>query len=153
MKKDSVLERRTVDIGLERFVMPRTTLLVSIAPQQLFRTDRLYVEECHGVTLDEVKIGNRSQHDSPVSTIFYSVPTTPKTIDRMRELIAKSRGVEPDWAALAFAWDDKADENAGLGQPVTWDTAEVGNLISMAFSNKGLDPVRLEIVLRGTSVR
>lgn len=105
-----------------------------------------------GVTLDEVLIGTRSQHVGPTSTLFYSVPTSAERLDRMRQLIASAKGYEPDVTALVQASCEE-DEPAGvLGLPVDWETCGGGNLISMMFSNKSVEPVRLFGVLRGVSL-
>jgi len=158
MKKEISVEdrmNRCVDLGFERIIMPGAGAIATIAPQNHFRTERLYIHECFGVTLDEVKIGNQSQMNPyhAVSTLFYSVPTNPKTIDRMMKLVREAEKYEPDMSSLQFAWDDKADPEAVLGLPVRWQTAEVGNMIALAFTNKSSEPVRLFGVLRGTSVR
>jgi len=142
-----------VDLGFERILLPGQAGIVSIAPQTLYRTERLFIRECFGVTLDDAKVGNQSQMNDnhPVSTLFYSVPSNPKTIDRIQKLLAEARKYEPDVSSLAFAWDEKPDPNSALGLPVRWDTAEVGNQISLFFTNKSAEPVRVFGVLRGSA--
>lgn len=144
--------KHTVDIGVERILMPATRHLVTIQPQSLFRAERLFIEERFGVTIDNAKVGNQDQHWYPCSTLFYSVPSNPKTIDKIQAMIREAKGVEPDYSMLDFVWDDEADPESAMGLPVRWDTAEVGNTISMLFSNKSCDPVRIVVVLRGTTV-
>lgn len=147
-------ESSPVDVGFERILMPNATRLVSFAPQNLFRVDRMFIERCSGVKLESVKVGNQSQMafehgEDGVSTVFYSVPSSPKTIDRMRKLIAEKHGMNPENEELDFAWDEQCDPDAALGLPVKFATAEVGNLITFRFNNKSHDPVRLTVVLRG----
>lgn len=138
-----------VDVGFERILMPAETRQVSFQPQRLFRADHLFIEEQFGVMLLGVKVGNRDQQWDPVSTLFYSVPSCPKTLDRIKKLIAKQRGQEPDIEMLQHVWADKADPAAALGLPVHWDSAEVGNVILLLFQNRSADPVRVTVVLRG----
>jgi hypothetical protein len=141
------------DLGFERILAPGSSGSVSISPQCIFRVERVFIRECFGVTLDEVRIGNQGQADInyPVSTLFYSVPSNPKTLDRIQRLLSESAMYEPDIASLQFAWDTKTDPDSILGLPVRWDTASVGNLISLFLTNKSSEPVRVFGVLRGTS--
>lgn len=140
-----------MDLGFERIIMPGASAVASVAPQVLFRVERLYIHECFGVTLDNVQVGRQSQVNSnhPVSTLFYSVPSNPKTIDRIRSILAATSQYEPDVESLAFAWDEMADPESAMGLPVQWQTANVGNLISLYFTNKSSEPVRVFGVLRG----
>ena len=141
---------RILDGGLNAVLEPGRTTIVQLQPQCLFRAERLWISECFGVTLDNVKIGNASQSWEPVSTLFYSVPSNPKTIDQIRSLIVALKGREPAYSDLVV-WDDKTDPEAVLGLPVKWDTCEIGNMISLFFTNKGTEPVTILGVIRGTA--
>lgn len=144
---------RIADIGFERVLMPGDKRIVQVQPQALCRVTHLFIERRENIMLDEVNVGNQKQQAvdwSSVSTLFYSLPSSPKTLDRIRALIREVAGKDPPYDWTNFAWDEAADPDVIMGLPVTWDTAKVGNVISLCFTNRGAEPARVTGVMRAT---
>ena len=153
MKLELLKIRRTIDLGGDVILLPGEKRTFDLCPQELFRSERLFIEEEFGVTLEEVKIGTRTVKPDAISTLFYSVPTNPKTIDRIRRLIIEHASREPESNMVRTFYDDAADPESVLGLPVGWGVSEIGNLIRFVFKNNSADPLRVTVVLRGSGMR
>lgn len=153
MREENLKE--TVDIGFSVCLMPGQKRLIRLMPQRMVRVNRLYIEECFGVFLLRVECGKHevgSAGDFPVSTLFYSVPTSEATVEKMKRLILRLEGKEVDYPDLLEFIEMKGDPNAVLGLPVTWPIVNIGNTLSLEFENRSHDPVRVTGVLRADAV-
>jgi len=155
MKTEESKKISITDIGFSVCLMPHERRLVRLQPELTLRVERLYIERCPGVFLGKVKIGNQEQNlgvDSGVSTLFYSVPSSPETLDAIKILLREWDGIVTDEGMLIETAERAAEETKILGLPVSWDTCPIGNTITLKFENVGADPVRVTGVLRARVV-
>ena len=137
------------DMGFSVVVDPGTYDLPLYAPHA-FKGERLYIEEVRGVTLQKVRVGSDDQLAIlSCSTLFYSVPVSSKTIDRIKRMLDSLKGDAPDDTALKYLWDERCEPDAVLGLPIDMQAAPIGNRMLFVFENHGDKPVRVTGVLRG----
>jgi hypothetical protein len=144
-----------VDMGFSRCLMPGEKRLVRLQPQRRVKVERMFVEQCFGVSLLGVTVGHSpagSAGDFPVSTLFYSVPTNPTAVAKIGRMIRALEGREVDYPDILEFVELESDPGAALGLPVSWPTVNIGNSISLEFENKSHDPVRITVVLRGRAI-
>lgn len=144
---------RLMDLGFTSELPPSSTHVLPMYAQHVFRGQRLFIEHVRGVTLERVKVGIEDQDSiQSASTLFYSVPVSSKTIDRMNRMLETMKGDAPDDTLLRYLWDEKCEPDAVMGLPVHMDAAHVGGEISFCFQNHNEHAVRVTGVLRGLAV-
>lgn len=152
------LEARQMILGVEddhrkpTIIEPGALTKIFCMPQQFFRPDFLFLD-CDGLILTEARVGCQLQeiHTTPAS--FFNQNRNYEELEELALAYLRAKPADIDKTRLALLDRVSSSKYEGTkGQAVKFDTAEVGNTISLYFRNPTDKPIMVSGCYTGRTI-